>query len=210
MAKTPSKERLLPSLLDRLTDDDPLNSSIDLLRIKIQHVEKLLQQPAKRESQSDADEKRTELLEELNRDRAQFLFLTSSVSSLKEIRDCVKRDLDWLFNTHSFAPAEQLENYPDVASSVLNYGLPDFSGKTASGIDVYQLEKLMKQAILNFEPRLMRQSLNVRLLADESAMNHNALTFEIESEMWSEPVPIHLHLRTELELENGAITVAEF
>jgi len=120
------------------------------------------------------------------------------------------RDLDWLLNAHSYSPAEQLEEYPEALHSVLNYGLPDLAGSTASGVNVYSLEKKIKQVVLDFEPRLIPQTLKVRLMADESSMDHNALTFEIESEMWSDPVPVYLHLRTELELETGSITVSDY
>ena len=40
--------------------------------------------------------------------------------------------------------------------------------------------------------------------------DHNALTFEIEGDLWAEPLPLHLHLRTEFELENGNVSVADF
>lgn len=197
----------MPSLLDRLTDDDPLNAAIDLSRGKIETIEKKLSKSVKGHAKKQDQDYRYKLLEDLKAERAQYLFLNSSIGSLREIRDCVKRDLDWLLNAHNFAPADQLVDYPEVMNSVLNFGMPDMAGVTASSIDVKALEKVMKEAIINFEPRLMRRTVKVKLMASESAMNHNALTFEIESEMWSEPIPIHLRLRTEIELENGSMTV---
>jgi predicted component of type VI protein secretion system len=83
-------------------------------------------------------------------------------------------------------------------------------GKTSSGVDIRELENLLKQSILSFEPRIIRKTLRVRLLADKSTFDHNALSFEIEGELYAEPVPIHLHLRTQLELENGDMLVQEF
>ena len=207
MARTALKERLLPSLLDRISDDDPLNARIDLLRIKIRNTEKLLKKLPVRSMDEEVRRNRAELMESLQDARAQYLNLTSSVSSLKEIKDCVKRDLDWLLNAHCYAPAEDLLSYPQVMNSVVNYGLPDLAGVTASSVNLNELEKAMKQAIERFEPRLMSHTLKVKLIEDTEAMSHNALTFEIESELWSEPVPIHLRLRTELELENGTVSL---
>jgi len=204
-----AKERLLPSLLDRLTDDDPLNAAIDLSRDKLKNLEKKLADFPRGELDDEKQNYHTELLEELKTERAQYLFLTSSIGSLQEIRDCVKRDLDWLLNAHSYSPADQLAAYPEVEKSVLNFGMPDFAGVTASSVDIKVMERLIKEAIMNFEPRLMRRTIKVRLLADQSTMDHNALTFEITSEMWSEPVPIHLRLRTEIELENGSMSLHE-
>jgi len=39
-------------------------------------------------------------------------------------------------------------------------------------------------------------------------MNHNALSFEIEADLWAEPVPLRLLLSTDLDLETGHIKVA--
>ena len=213
MARTLPRERLLPSLLDRLTDDDPVNRALKKHRGKIEALEKDLGTLKKSESLEHPVElrrQRENLLLELEQARAQYAILLGSISSLKEIRDCVKRDLDGLLNARNYSPQEELDDYPEIKTSVLNYGLPDFTGKTSSGIDIRKLENLLKQSILNFEPRIIRKTLRVRLLADKSTFDHNALSFEIEGELYAEPVPIHLHLRTQLELENGDMLVQEF
>jgi type VI secretion system protein ImpF len=40
-------------------------------------------------------------------------------------------------------------------------------------------------------------------------MNHNALVFEIQGELWAQPVPLELFLKTEIDLETGNFSVAE-
>lgn len=47
-------------------------------------------------------------------------------------------------------------------------------------------------------------------MADQSMFNHNAVTFEIEGQLWAEPEPLHLHLRTEFEMESGNVSVYDF
>ena len=215
MARTLPKERFLPSLLDRLTDDDPINNSIRIQKEKIQKIEKslaeLLQKPSTPESLSeDSRRQRQQLQQQLDQVRAQLSVLTTSVSSLKEIRACVKRDLDWLLNASQYSPQEDLEDYPDVVCSVLNYGMPDLTGKTVSGFDQRHMERLLKQVIVNFEPRILRNTLTVRVMADKTLFEHNALVFEIEGELWAEPQPLHLHLRTEFELEDGNVSVFDY
>lgn len=215
MVKTFPKVRLLPSLLDRLTDDDPLNNSLRSQKQNVQELETALAK-LPRESDSvpqDANQDRRQLKTQLEQAREQLsdiLATVAAASSLQEIRACVKRDLDWLFNTSQFSPQEQLGEYPDVARSVLNYGMPDLTGKTASGFDPVEMERLLKQVILNFEPRIIRKSLVVRVLADRTLFNHNALAFEIEGELAVEPLPLHLHLRTEFQLEDGNVSVLDY
>ncbi|WP_333874593.1 type VI secretion system baseplate subunit TssE [Methylobacter sp.] len=213
MARSLPKNRFLPSLLDRLTDDDPINNSIRIQKEKIQGIEKslaeLLQKPSASESEQSRQQRR-QLQQQLDQVRAEYSVLTTSVSSLKEIRACVKRDLDWLLNASQYAPQEDLDGYPDVACSVLNYGMPDLTGKTVSGFDVRFMERLLKQVIVNFESRIIRNTLTVRVIADKTLFDHNALVFEIEGELWAEPQPLHLHLRTEFELESGNVSVYDY
>ena len=169
MAELTPQERLQPSLLDRLTDNDPTNS------------------------QEGRD---------------------ARVMSMPRIREAVLRDLRWLLNTTNisgtklFGHEDPLEAYPNTADSVINYGMPDLTGYTSSGIDEGQVEKLVKDAIRRFEPRIVRK-LKVRALSNPEQMNANALSFEIDGELWGQPMPERLYLRTEIDLETGAATVTE-
>jgi type VI secretion system protein ImpF len=164
MAELTPKERLQPSLLDRLTDDEPYRA--------------------------------TESRE-------------SRVLSPARLRECVRRDLAWLFNTTHLAALQSLDEFPLVAHAVLNYGIPDLAGRTASSLGATELERMIHQAILDFEPRLDRNSLSVRLVLNEDTMSHNALSFEIESELWAQPLPLHLFLRTAVDLEAGKVEVSD-
>ena len=71
MARTLIKERFLPSLLDRLTDDEPVNTSIRVQKEKITRLEKALAEllPEKATSGMEASQQQLELqkqLDELN------------------------------------------------------------------------------------------------------------------------------------------------
>jgi len=164
MAELTTQEKLQPSLLDRLTDDDP---------------------GKKQES----------------RDRR--------VLSMRRLRQCVLRDLEWLLNTGNLAATEDLDDYPLVAGSVLNYGMPELAGCYASNLDLIEMERSVRQAILDFELRILRKTVRVRAVASEDDMSVNALTFEIEGELWAQPLPEKLLLKTEIDLETGAVSVVE-
>ena len=164
MAELTQKERLQPSLLDRLTDSEP-------------------------DKKQESRDKR--------------------VLSLSKLREGVVRDLAWLFNSGNLASTEDLSDYPYVERSVVNYGLPDLSGKAVSGIDVAAIERMLKQIIQDFEPRILGNTLRISVIAEESAMSANALTFDIEGDMWAQPTPQRLFLRTEIDLESGAFAVRE-
>jgi type VI secretion system protein ImpF len=164
MAELTQKERLQPSLLDRLTDNEP-------------------------EQRQESRDKR--------------------ILSPSRLRESVRRDLTWLFNTPNLATVIDLAKFPAVAESVLNYGLPSLAGRTTSSIDVPEMERLLRQAIWSFEPRLLKSSIRVRLVADQLEMSHNALSFHIEAELWAQPIPLRLFLKTEIDLENGKVEVVD-
>ncbi len=213
MAKAGPKEKLLPSLLDRLTDDDPVNRSLNHTKDQMKDLEKQLISLKKNANQMEPDTFRKErdlLRKQLDEHRREYARLFDSMSSLSETRQCVKRDLDWLLNSHNFKPQADLDEYPEIKTSVLNFGLPDLTGRTASSIEQRDIEKLLKQALLSFEPRIIRRSLQVRLMVGESMVDHNRLMFEIIGDLIAEPFPIRLHLLTQLELENGGMIIQEF
>ena len=163
MAELTQKERLQPSLLDRLADDAP-------------------------EKEQESREQR--------------------VLSLNKLRQGVLRDLAWLLNTSTLDTHQNLDEYPLVSHSVLNYGIHDLVGTTLSSADVPEIQKQIRQAIWDFEPRIFPESLIVKVTASEH-MNQNAMTFDIEGDLWAHPLPLRLYLRTELDLETGSIDIVD-
>jgi type VI secretion system protein ImpF len=158
------RNRLQPSLLDRLTDDH-------------------------RSDRFETEEHR--------------------VMSKAQLRQAVLRDLGALFN--AVQPlGTAAEAYPMVADSVLNFGLPPLSGKLASKLDISVLQAAIRQAIVRFEPRILRDTLEVRALEATSVLDtHNVIEFEIRGHLWSQPVPLEILLRTQLDLEAGQVEVRD-
>jgi type VI secretion system protein ImpF len=132
------------------------------------------------------------------------------VLSIQKLRECVLRDLRWLFNTVNLSAIQDISRYPYIEHSVLNYGMPDLAGHTASSVEIHSLERLLKQAILDYEPRLIKKSVKVKLKLSESRMSHNAMTFDIEADLWADPVPLHMYMKTEIDLEIGDVDVTEY
>lgn len=130
------------------------------------------------------------------------------VLSMDELRDGVRRDLAALFNATALETVEDLSDYPNVQKSTLNFGMPDLSGKTASGLDLQELERALSRAIHQFEPRLIEDTVRVSSEMYD-AKSHNLMVAKIEAELWSQPLPQKLLLRTELDLENGEVKLEE-
>lgn len=129
------------------------------------------------------------------------------VISATRLRECVTRDIAWLLNCVNLG--EGLDDFPDAARSTINFGIPDLTGAALAGVDVADLQRQLRDALLTFEPRLTPQTLRVVVDAKTEQMDQRSLTFRIESEMWAQPLPLNLYLRTEVDLETGSVNVAE-
>jgi type VI secretion system protein ImpF len=131
------------------------------------------------------------------------------VMSFRKLRQSVLRDLEWLLNAGNLESSQDLSDYPEVRSSVLNFGVPELTGKSASGTDGTALERALRQAICNFEPRILPDSLKIRVAVSDEELNRNAIVIEIEGELWMQPMPERLYLKTILDVELGKWEVKE-
>jgi type VI secretion system protein ImpF len=131
------------------------------------------------------------------------------VISKRQMREAVLRDLTWLFNTTRLDSDMDATTLPYARRSVINFGLPALSGQTASTIEVTDLERAVRQAILDFEPRILPASLRVRALEVGAFEHHNVIGVEISGQLWSQPMPIDLLVRTEIDLETGQVEIAD-
>jgi type VI secretion system protein ImpF len=131
------------------------------------------------------------------------------ILNLGQLRASVMRDVAWLLNTVHLQAGQDLSDWPEVMSSTVNYGIPDLAGTSAAGRNVAILERAVKQAVLNFEPRILGDTVKVTVRVDAEQMTRHAMSFIIEGQLWAQPVPLSLYLKTELDLETGSVTVAE-
>jgi type VI secretion system protein ImpF len=132
------------------------------------------------------------------------------IIALPKLRQCILRDLSWLLNTPHLAATEDLTEYPYVAKSVLNYGLPSFAGSAVARLSSAEVERSIKDAILAFEPRLLEKSVKVKMVASGAKDDaSHSIDIEIEGELWAQPVPLRMFMKTEVDLEIGAVTLKE-
>jgi type VI secretion system protein ImpF len=122
---------------------------------------------------------------------------------VEQMLDAVRRDLEDLLNTRQ-APLINSENYPELQSSVLAFGLPDLT--TTQVITPQQRLELglqLEGIISNFEPRLK----DVRaVLIDGADKTIPNLRFRIDARLCLDPAP-EVAFETTLELMTGRSTV---
>jgi type VI secretion system protein ImpF len=132
------------------------------------------------------------------------------VVSKSRLRQSVLRDLAWLFNATRLEAVADLSKAPQARRSVLNFGLPALSGSTASSLDVSDLGRAVREAILTFEPRILPATLRIRTVLEAGSLDHhNVIGVEIHGELWAQPVPLEFLVRTEFDLETGKVQIAD-
>jgi type VI secretion system protein ImpF len=132
------------------------------------------------------------------------------VLSKSRMRQAVLRDLAWLFNSTKLETRATMARWPHAQRSVINYGLPALSGETASTLDIQDLERDIKQSILDFEPRILPATLEVKALVELSALDHhNVIGIQIHGQLWAQPVPLEMLIRTEIDLETGKVHISD-
>ena len=161
MADKMMSERLQPSLLDRLTDEDPGN-------------------------QTETRDAR--------------------VIDIRRLREIVQRDLSWLLNTNNSETWIDPVRYPLAARSVLNYGVREVAGDFAAKDRAQLIRKSISLAIESFEPRIRRGSTHVDIRT-ENVSRDTIISFDIRADMWAEPIPIELYLRSSVDVTTGEVSL---
>ncbi|OSI10011.1 type VI secretion system baseplate subunit TssE [Neisseria canis] len=164
---SPFRNQLLPSLFDRLTDEEPRK---------------------KKEARPD------------------------QAINLDQYRQAVLRDILYLLNTCNLQAETMEQHLPaNVRSSTLNYGIPPLSGVNFSDIEWQDVEQNIKQAVIDFEPRLDSKSLQVIVNTedDDDDALHNKLIIEIKGHLKLNPYPKEFLLRTSMDIETGLFNLLE-
>ncbi|PEQ14585.1 type VI secretion protein [Novosphingobium sp. PC22D] len=125
----------------------------------------------------------------------------------RALRATVKRELSWLLNTTNLASSIDLEDYPQVRSSVLNYGVPDLSGQAMTKTMIRRRAREMRQSILDFEPRLEESTLRVEPL--DAVERIHAVTFLISGDVETASQALPVKYKTDVDAEIASVEVRE-
>jgi type VI secretion system protein ImpF len=145
--------------------------------------------------------------------------IEARVLSKQQLRAAVLRDLSWLFNTARAEPdasrgdpeeVAMWREVPQARNSVINYGIPSLSGITISRLQFAALELAIRQAIVQFEPRIDPKTLAVEVNREAGFnIQNNSLRLVIRGHMWNQPVPLELLLSADVDVETGLAAIRD-
>ncbi len=129
----------------------------------------------------------------------------SRAQSLNELKQSVRRDVEWLLNTRvSFD--EIPEGLEEVNNSLAVYGLPDFVGTSSKDVDDRKnLLRSIERALRIFEPRFM----NLKVTLKDLDTLERGVRFHIEANLRLEPTPEPIVFDTVLKVGSGDFEVTE-
>lgn len=125
------------------------------------------------------------------------------VVSISRYRVGVLRDIRWLLSASRHSDDEDLQAYPGIKTSTLNFGIRSLCGRLAESVSGGRLEQDIAQAIEAFEPRIDPSTLIVELKEDTATKSKNELVIEIRGDLWARPMPEEFMIKTKIDLETG-------
>ncbi len=122
------------------------------------------------------------------------------------LRREVASDLIDLLNTTNLGSAEDLSGSPEVARSILNYGIPDLAWRTIDEHRLIEIAREIETALSDFEPRLARRSIRAR--RDDSASTDDLkLRFVVSAELRTQPIATPVEFVADVEIDTGKIRI---
>jgi type VI secretion system protein ImpF len=127
----------------------------------------------------------------------------SRARSLRQLKDAIKRDLEWLLNTRQ-APDELSTELIELNKSLAAYGLPDFTNYSIkSSADQNAMRRAIEEAVSTFEPRLEEP----RVTIEPIQPGDRSIRFRIDARLKIEPAPEPVSFDTRLEITSGQYSV---
>ncbi|QYD69445.1 type VI secretion system baseplate subunit TssE [Paraburkholderia edwinii] len=124
--------------------------------------------------------------------------------SRTQMREIIQRDLAYLLNCTNIEDQIDRRRYPAAAASTVNFGVPPLAGGYVASCRWEDVEKAVKRAIRDFEPRLIADSLSVLPLDNNVGTSlYNNLAFEIRGMIRMNPYPLEFMVQSTLDLETS-------
>lgn len=123
------------------------------------------------------------------------------------LRATVRRELNWLLNTTCLELVQDLDPYPEVKTSVVNFGVRDLAGKVLTTRAINERARQICDCIRTFEPRMDAHQLEVEPL--KTIEREQAVTFIIRGDISSAVQALPVEFKTDVELDTAAVTLRE-
>jgi type VI secretion system protein ImpF len=121
----------------------------------------------------------------------------------EELKESLRRDVEWLLNTHTSLPGYLID---DKELTVIDYGIPDFGLYSPANSNHQRLlAHRIRRSIEAFEPRLR----NVQVTVEPEMPDEKALRIHINALLVVEPFREPVSFQTVLQGQTGKLEIHE-
>jgi len=153
---------------------------------------------AKRKSGSTEDDRRHVTTSEISgRSTARRIGVDEA-----ELRNHVRSHLANLMNSIRLDAAVPLDDTPNVAASVVNYGFTDLSDLSREEFTSAEISKSIKQSLMDHEPRLVPSSIEVRVDVSRDEVTQR-VGVHVTADLIADPADIPVEFRAEIDGGSG-------
>lgn len=130
--------------------------------------------------------------------------IKSQSQVIHELKASLRRDLENLLNTR-WACVSWPPNYEELDLSLINYGIPDFTGVNMGGPENQaRLIQIVKRAIEKFEPRFIKFTVELKTNVDNI---DRILSFRVDGLLQARPFPEQVVFDTALDIHSSEFEV---
>jgi type VI secretion system protein ImpF len=109
-------------------------------------------------------------------------------------------------NTVALESSVDLTPYPDVATSILNFGLPDMARRSLDESMLEIVRRDIERAVRRYEPRLAPDTVNVirEGLLEEGALK---VRFLVQADLLCDPARVPVEFVADVDLDTAKVQV---
>ncbi|WP_298262195.1 type VI secretion system baseplate subunit TssE [uncultured Litoreibacter sp.] len=120
----------------------------------------------------------------------------------------LNEDLANLMQTIRLDAALDLDRYKYVGKSVLNFGMDDMANMSSNSENRGHLERRLRQALIDHEPRLIPESIEVALREQDKDLSQK-LAFDIAADLAANPIDVPLEFVAEIDVGGGKVNLSK-
>ena len=131
-----------------------------------------------------------------------------SAVSEASLQRFVAQDLETLLNAVAFESSTEVDEFDQVRTSILNFGLPDIVHRSIDETTVADVSAEIRTALINFEPRLIDDTIEIRRDTDaESSVLK--VRFVVRGDLNCDPVNVPVEFVAEVERQTGNLKIQQ-
>jgi type VI secretion system protein ImpF len=121
--------------------------------------------------------------------------------------ELVRTDVIALLNTVRLESAQSLDETPNVARSILNYGFPDLMNHTYDDNRTDEIATEIERMLCRYEPRIAPGSVKARYDRSSNRGPAPKVRFVVHAALKAKPVDLPIEFIAEIEASTGKIKI---